>query len=437
MNEPQERREAAHSEKTRPTAPEKHSFPWLMILIVIFVIGGIVGLVMYRRAHGSGESQKGGKGGKGGGQNVPVAAVLGVVTQKDFSIFLDGLGTVQAFNTVTVKTRVDGEVRQIAFDEGQDVKKGDLLAQIDPRPYQTLVDQAIGKKGQDEANLANAQIDLKRNEVLLANKIVAQEVYDTAKALVNQLQAAVKADDAAIESAQVQLDYSRITAPINGRTGIRQVDVGNIVRAGDSNSIVVLAQLKPIALVFTLPEQNLGEIQKQQTKSPLTVVALDRDNKSVLDTGKLSVIDNEIDTTTGTIRLKATFPNSGLNLWPGQFVNARLLLSIETNAIVVPASVVQRGPDGAYAFIVGDDSHAQMAPLKVGKIDLGEAWIQSGLEAGQKVVVDGQYKLQPGSLVKSAEPQGTNAIRKAGSQGAKGGTNSWQGKKSGKNKASE
>jgi multidrug efflux system membrane fusion protein len=310
---------------------------------------------------------------------------------------------VQAFNTVTVRSRVDGQLKKLSFKEGRDVQAGELLAQIDPDPFRTQVDQLEAKKAQDEAQLSFARVELKRNADLLAQKIVSQEVYDTQKAQVDQLVALVKSDQAAIDNAKVQLNYTTIVAPISGRTGIRFVDEGNILHAADSNGIVVLTQLKPISVVFTLPEQSLREIQQQQSQGPMTVIAVDRDNSTQLDQGQLAVFDNQIDTTTGTIRLKATFPNVNMKLWPGQFVNARLLLSVRTNGIVVPASVVQRGPEGAYAFVVNDNMSVKMAPVKVGQIDQGQALIDSGLAVGQRVVVDGQYKLQPGSKVKSAE----------------------------------
>jgi multidrug efflux system membrane fusion protein len=349
-------------------------------------------------------SAKGGKQGRGpGGSNAPVAAIIGTVMQKDVPIYLDGLGTVQAFNTVTVRSRVDGQLKKLSFKEGQDVQAGELLAQIDPDPFRTQVEQLEAKKAQDEAQLSFARVELKRDADLLAQKIVSQEVYDTQKAQVDQLVALVKSDQAAIDNAKVQLNYTTIQAPISGRTGIRFVDEGNIIHSGDSNGIVILTQLKPISAIFTLPEQSLREIQPQQAQAPMTVVALDRDNSTQLDEGQLAVFDNQIDTTTGTIRLKATFPNVNLKLWPGQFVNARLLLSVRTNGIVVPASVVQRGPEGAYAFIVNNDMSVKMAPVKVAQIDQGQALIDSGLTAGQRVVVDGQYKLQPGSKVKPAD----------------------------------
>lgn len=334
----------------------------------------------------------------------PVPVVAGNVERKDVPIFLEGLGTVQAFNTVTVRTRVDGQIIHIRFIEGQDVHKGDLLAEIDPAPYQAVLDQNTAKKAQDEAQLTVAQITLKRDEQLLASKILAQQDYDTQKAQVQQLQATVEADQAAINSASVNVGYTTITSPLDGRTGIRQVDEGNIVHATDSNGLVVITQLKPISVVFTLPEQNLQQIQEHLTGNEQPVVyALDRDNKTTLGEGKLAVIDNQIDTTTGTLRLKATFPNEDYKLWPGQFLNVRLLLTTRKGATVVPASVVQRGPDGTFAFVLSNDV-AFVRPVKVSSIEQSVALIDQGLEPGERVVVDGQYKLQSGQKVKASAP---------------------------------
>jgi multidrug efflux system membrane fusion protein len=384
-----------------PPASEAPHFPWTTVLVLALIVGLATGFFFLRRANATAEKSKGPQGGR---DKVPVPAVLGAVAQRDFPVYLDGLGTVQAFNTVTVRSRVDGQLQKLRFEEGQDVQAGQLLAQIDPAPFQTQVEQAEAKKAQDEAQLTNAVVELKRDDALLASKIVAQDVYDAQQATVKQLAAAVQADQAAIDSARVQLNYTTINAPIQGRTGIRLVDVGNIIRAADSNGIVVLTQLRPIAILFTLPEQSLGQIHEQQAEGPLKIRALDRDNKTVLDEGTLTVVDNQIDTSTGTIRLKGTFPNPSLKLWPGQFVNARLLLTVLTNATVVPASVVQRGPEGPYAFVVNDDMTVRMVPVQVGPTDQGQVLIESGLAPGERVVVDGQFKLQPGSLVRPAQP---------------------------------
>ena len=360
--------------------------------------------------------------------NFPVPVVTGKVARKDVPIYLDGLGTVQAFNTVTIHTRVDGELVKVVFTEGQDVKTGDLLAQIDPAPYQAALEQAAAKKAQDEAQLANARVDLKRYADLLATDGTTEQVYDTQKALVGQLAATVQADQAAIDSAKVNLDYTTIRSPLDGRTGIRLVDQGNIVHASDAGGLVVLTQLRPISVVFTLPESALAKLQKNQDATNYTVLAVARDNTNVLATGQLAVIDNEIDSTTGTIRIKANFANENLRLWPGEFVNTRLLLETREDSVVVPASVVQRGPDGAFAFVVSaakdnpTNQIAKMRPIKVAQIDNGEALIDDGLEAGETVVVDGQYKLQDGSRVRPSAPAGGGGLRK-----------NWQGKNSGTN----
>ena len=374
-------------------------FPWKTVVFIMLALAAIALLVVWRRSQAGPEAKGPGR----GGMTNAVPVVIGTVEEKDVPVFLDGLGTVQAFNTVTVRSRVDGQLQKVAFREGQDVRAGDLLAQLDAAPFESQVQQAEAKKAQDEAQLANAVLELRRDEELLKNKIIAQDVYDTQKSLVNQLEAAVKADEAAINSARVQLNYTRIIAPIEGRTGLRLVDEGNIIQSGQSsNGIVVLTQLKPISVVFTLPEQTLRDIQSHSAEGELTVRAVDRDNKTVLNEGKLAVVDNQIDTSTGTIRLKATMPNEQLKLWPGQFVNARLLLEVRKQATVVAATVVQRGPEGPYAFVVESDMTVKMQSLKVTMIEQELAVIESGLSPGQKVVVDGQFKLQPGSKVKAA-----------------------------------
>jgi membrane fusion protein, multidrug efflux system len=344
-----------------------------------------------------------------GGQSVPVIA--GVAQQKDVPIYLDGLGTIQALNTVTVRARVDGQIEKLNFKEGDEVKEGDLLAQIDPAPLQAALDQALARQRTDEVQYNNAKVDLERFEDLVQKKVISQQQFDTQKALTAQLEATVLNDKAAVTSAQVQLDYTRILSPINGRTGIRLVDAGNLVRANDTTGIVVITQLRPISLIFTLPEQSLIEIHKQQeSNTDLNVVAVARDHTTVLGQGKLTVIDNQIDSTTGTIRLKAEFPNEKNELWPGQFINARLLLTTQKGGVVVPASVVQRGPDGPYAYVIKEDLGVEMRPVQVAQVEAGEALISEGLTPGERVVVDGQYKLQPGAKVKIADSPGRAGV---------------------------
>ncbi|HKP02692.1 MAG TPA: efflux RND transporter periplasmic adaptor subunit [Chthoniobacterales bacterium] len=382
----------------------------------IFVIAAVLILLVgwWSCSHGSSSnssrdnaasasSERRGSGPAGGG---PVPVVAGKSEQKDVPIYLDGLGTVQAFNTVTVHTRVDGQLDKVLFVEGQDVKAGDLLAVIDPRPFQAALDQAVAKKAQDEAQLANAKVTLQRNTDLLNKKVIDQQDFDTSKYLGDQFVAAVQADQAAIEAAKTQLDYTQIKSPIDGRTGVRLVDGGNIVHAADPTGIVVITQMHPISVVFTLPEQNLQPILNSGgADGGLHVSALDRGNTTALDEGSLAVVDNQIDQATGTVRLKATFPNEQLKLWPGKFVNARLILTTRKDAIVVPASVVQRGPQGTYAYVIKPDKSVEMRAIKVGQVEANLALIEEGLKAGEQVVVDGQYKLQPGAHVEVAAPQ--------------------------------
>jgi multidrug efflux system membrane fusion protein len=381
-----------------------------LILIVLLVVG-VAAFLVYKnfRQQKSPAGVTNGKQaiGPGRGPAMPVPVTPGMVATRDVPIFLDGLGTVQAFNTVTVRSRVDGELQRVNFLEGQDVKAGDLLAQIDAAPFQAQLDQAVAKKGEDEAQLGVARVTFKRNADLLASQILSRQDYDTQEALVKQLEATVAADQAAITNAAVQLSYTHILSPLDGRVGIRLMDQGNMVRATDSNGLVVITQLHPISVVFTLAEKFLPQIQQARGSSTsLTVIALDRNNTNQLGEGKLAVVDNQIDTTTGTIRLKATFLNEDLRLWPGQFVNARLLLSVRKGGVVVPAQVIQRGPDGAYAFVIKDDSTVEVRPVTVALVEQGQALIDKGLRPGERVVVDNQFKLQPGSKVKLPEAGG-------------------------------
>ena len=324
--------------------------------------------------------------------------------RRDVPVYLQGLGNVQAFNTVTVRSRVDGELQKIAFVEGQDVTAGDVLAQIDPRPFKAQLDQAIAKKAQDEAQLANARVDVQRYVNLVKQNAISSQTLDTQRALVAQLEATVQGDDATIKNAQVQLGYTTITAPISGRTGIRQVDQGNIVHAGDATGLVVIAQLQPISVIFTLPEDTLTEITREMQRGPLEVAILSRDEKTELDRGTLALVDNQINTTTATMKLKATLPNTHNLLWPGQFVKARLLLRTQRNVLTVPPDAVQRGTQGLFAYVVTPDQTAELRPLKVGQIDANAAVIEDGLQDGERVVTAGHFRLQPGTPVAPRAP---------------------------------
>jgi multidrug efflux system membrane fusion protein len=331
----------------------------------------------------------------------PAPIVAGTVAQHDVPIYLTGVGTVIAYNTDVVRAQIQGQIISINFTEGQTVHAGDLLAQIDPRPYQALIDQYTGNLQRDQAQLINAQANLKRYTNLGDKGWATPQLVETQQAQVGELQAAIKADNALIDAANVQLSYTRLTSPIDGVVGIRQIDVGNIISPSNTNGLVVVTQLHPISLIFTLPETSLPQIEQQQqnTKTPLGVLAYTQDNTTLLDQGVLGLVNNEILQTTGSIQLKANFPNTSNKLWPGQLVNARLLLDTRHNGLTVPAAVVQQGTKGPYAYVVNPDNTVAIRPIKVAQISDGQALIDAGLKANEQVVVDGQYKLQPGTHV--------------------------------------
>ena len=328
-----------------------------------------------------------------------VPVVAGVATARDVPIYLAGIGTVQAFNTVTVKARVDGQIDKIAFTEGQDVKSGQLLAQIDPRPFQAALAQAQAAKAKDQAQLANAKRDLDRFLTLAQRDYATKQSVDTQRATIEGIDAAIQGDDAAIDNAKVQLGYTTVTAPLSGRTGVRLVDQGNIVHASDTTGIVVITQLKPISLVFTLPQDALDDVAAAMAKGPVKAEAYKRDDATRVGDGMLALVDNQIDPATGTIRLKATFANDELRLWPGQFVNVHLLIDTARDAVTVPAQVVQRGPDGTFAYVIKQDGSVEPRKVMLGAVRDGIAIVEKGLQAGERVVVDGQYKIRPGVRV--------------------------------------
>ncbi len=331
---------------------------------------------------------------------VPVVPVVAdAVRSHDVPIYLRGVGTVIAYNTVVVRSQIQGQITRIAFTEGQAVRAGDLLAEIDPSPYQAQLDQVSATRDRDKAQLVNAEANLKRYSQLAEKGWATTQLLDTQRAQVAQLQSAIKADEALIEAAKVQLGYTRLTSPISGVTGLRQVDIGNIIHPTDPNGLVVVTQLEPISLIFTLPETELPLIQQQMAKGSLKVVAYSQDNSIQLDEGRLILLDNEILQTTGSVRLKADFPNPRHRLWPGELVNAWLLLETRHDGLTVPASAVQQGQSGAFAYVIGADNTVQLRAVKVAQVVRGQALIDSGLAANEQVVVDGQYKLQPGSHV--------------------------------------
>jgi multidrug efflux system membrane fusion protein len=342
-------------------------------------------------------------------RNAPqaIAVDTAAVTHADVPIYLAGLGTVQAFYTVTVTARVDGELQKVAFTEGQTVRKGDLLAQIDPRPNRSAYEQAIATKAKDAAQLANAKRDLERYTVLQPQDLASKQTVDTQHALVDQLTAQVQVDQAVIDNARTQLDYTRITSPINGRTGIRLVDPGNIVHAAATTGIVVVTQVQPISVIFTLPEEDLAAVNAALSAGPVNVTTVSRDGGTELDQGTLTLVDNEIDQTTGTAKLKATFGNAHNTLWPGQYVNARVLVRTLRNALTLPTTAVQLGPNGPFTFVMKPDSTVEVRQLKIGEESRGLTVVESGLTLNERVVTSNQYRLQAGTHVRAAAAEAT------------------------------
>ncbi len=336
-----------------------------------------------------------------------IAVDVAAVEQRDMPVYLEGLGTVQAFYTVTATARVDGQIEKVAFKEGQEVNKGALLVQIDPRPFQAALGVAIATRDKDQALLANAHRDMDRYALLAPEDLASKQTVDTQRSLIAQLTAQVKGDAAAVDNARTQLDYTSIRSPIDGRTGIRLVDPGNNVHATDTTGIVVVTQLEPISVIFSLPEEQFPQLNGALQRGAVPVTALSRDDTDELDQGSIALIDNQIDQTTGTIRIKATFPNKHRRLWPGQFVNMRALVETRRRALVIPASALQRGPDGLFTYVVQLNSTISMVPLTVGEQRGDFVMVEKGLTAGEKVVSSNQYRLQPGSLIRANTPAAT------------------------------
>lgn len=359
---------------------------WLLLALVVAIIGGVWKFAGDKSADKKHKQEK------------TVAVKVVPASRKDVPVYLQGLGTVQAYNTVTLRSRVEGELIAILFEEGQQVKAGDVLAKIDPRSYQAQYAQAVANKAKNEAQLENAKRDLKRYKDL--GEMVSAQTTDTQRATVSQLEAALKSDQAAIDNAKTSLSYTVITSPINGRTGIRQVDVGNIVGPSESNGLVVITQLQPISVLFSLPQEHLIPIkQSTDSQGKLQVIAQDANEGLVLDTGVLELVDNQIDQNTGTIRLKATFPNPKQLLWPGGFVNVKLLLTTRKNSLVVPAIAIQQGPKGPYVFQLTPENTVIMKPVKIALTEKDDAVIETGLEENVQVVIDGAAQLKEGAKV--------------------------------------
>lgn len=387
-----------------------------LIVVAVIVVGGIGFRLLHKPAaeEGAQGQHRGQHKGQGEGQGdtagqdkdaAPVPVTVEPVVKQDVPVYLTALGTVQALNTVTVNPQIGGQMLSINFKEGQEVKKGDLLAQIDPRPFQAAYDQAVGKQQMDEAQLSTAQSTLKRNDALVAKGYVAQLDMDTYRNNVANLIASVTADKAAVRAAKVNLDFTRIISPIDGVAGIRQVDPGNVVIT--TTNLVTLTQIHPIYVMFNLPEQNLEAVRSASGNGdPLEVLALDRaDAHTIADDGQLNVIDNQIDTTTGTFKLRSVFQNTKADLWPGQFVNVRLKVRTVSGGLVIPAQAVQRGPDGDYVYLLQQDQTVKMQPVKVAN-EVGDShvMITSGLALNDQVVTEGQFRLKPGSKVKALKP---------------------------------
>ncbi len=377
-----------------------------LLLLTVLAAAGAGGWYEFARQPAPKDERHRARAGSAEGDPVPVLAAAARLG--DVPVFLDALGTVQAFNTVSVKAMIDGPLLQVAFKEGQDVRAGDVLARIDPRPYQAALDQATAKKAQDEANLANARVDLVRYQKLAATAYTSAQTSDTQKATVAQDEALVRQDQAQIDTARTNLSYTAIASPLDGRTGIRQVDQGNIVHAADATPLVVITQLQPISVVFTLPQQTLGAVAAAIRAGAPQVLALPQgvanEGQAVLDRGQVAVLDNTVDQATGTIKLKATFPNASLALWPGGFVNVRLLVDTQRNVVSLPPTGVQRGPLGAYVYLLKPDDTVERRTVQVGHEDEAASVITAGLRPGDRVVTDGASRLTDGAKVRVQDP---------------------------------
>ena len=398
---------AANASGSQPAAREatrKRGKGWAWSLVILLLLAGGGGWYWWKKG-GAGQAgqQQAGQGQRGGGGRVPVE--VAEARQADLPIYLNGLGNVQAFNTVVIRSRVDGAIVKIAFREGQTVKQGEIIAQIDPRPYQATLDQAIAKKQQSEANLLNNRNNLDRTRQLAERGFAPQQQLDQQTSSVDSTTAQIAMDQAMIENARVQFGYTTIRAPISGRTGIRLIDEGNIVRASDQTGIVEIAQIEPISVLFTAPEGQLPAIARAMRDGGVKVLAMSTNGRETLGEGTLSLINNQVDPASGTVRLKAVFANKEDRLWPGLSINTRLLVETLKGVVAVPEDAVQRGPDQLFAFVIKDDGTADRRMLKVGQFTEGQAVIEDGLKPGERVVVQGQSRLQAGAKVEVVDPK--------------------------------
>jgi membrane fusion protein, multidrug efflux system len=387
--------------------------------ITVFFIAGLVlaaVAAVYYMPHWQQTSAAVSKGGRRGGPSPtdPIPVLITAAKVADVPVYLDGVGTAKALNTVTVRSQVDGKIMEVLFTEGQDVPRGYVLAKIDPATYQAAFDQTVAKKAQDEAQLANAKLDLERYTRLAATNAVNKQQLDTQRALVTQLEAQVKLDQAAMDNARAILSYTEIVAPIAGRTGIRLVDAGNLARGAEATGIVILTQLRPISVFFSLPQQNLPDLSKGMAEGQLPVDALAADGKGALDKGKVMVIDNQVDQTTGTVKLKAEFPNDNLQLWPGQFVNVRVLIDTLRQVVVVPTAAIQRGPNGTFVYVLKEGNTVTVRSVTLTQQDDTRAVIATGLQAGEQVVTTGFARLTEGTQVAASNAEDAGQLTPAG-----------------------
>ncbi|SUE24391.1 Acriflavine resistance protein A precursor [Ralstonia mannitolilytica] len=391
-----------------------------VVVIILALVGYAIYHAMHRNSGGPGGA--GGRGGRAAMAGKPMPVMVAAATRGDINVVLSALGNVTPVNNATVKTRVDGQLVRLAFTEGQTVKAGDLLAEIDPRTYQAQLAQAEGQLARDQALLQNARLDLQRYQTLLAQDSIAKQQVDTQAALVRQYEGTVKLDQGNVDNARVQLSYTRITAPVSGRVGLRQVDPGNIVHASDTNGIVVITQVDPISVIYTIPEDSLPKVMPRlQSGDKLPVEAWDRAQTTVLAHGTLMTVDNTIDNTTGTVKLRAQFPNQSAMLFPNQFVNVRMRVDTLRDQVIVPGAAIQRGTQGTFVYVVGEDSKVTLRVVKLGVTEGERVSVAQGLKAGERVVVDGADKLRDGAPVEVIQPgAGPASAPAAGQDGQQG-----------------